>query len=334
MSQLRLTLKFSWFHVIIFLVGPVFFFFFNGTDNSFLCNLIVGFCFVLFLTLSCLLYKQSGSNFTILRLVLWVNMFSSHCRSLSWGQWFIRYTVARGSVFKSATYTSPFWGNALGLCLALIYVLKPCSFAAFGGIFMVKSAAAVEQWGSLVNEVVSKLVLGFLVLRKCWGWGGGVGIAAALVFAVFLLIQKITAVLLFASGGTMYGFFLLVKMWCLSLLPNPNWAHLSAFLLAPHGRWSHHSHQIVLPSIHTISSILWSFKVWDCEPEWGEPPFGVLSDPGAWTWGRTTRGRKVWQCGCCALWSGMHGSPAQVPLRGQLRGAGGGSLFSFDWHHL
>ena len=48
------------------------------------------------------------------------------------------------------------------------------------------------------------------------------GIAAALVFAVFLLIQKITAVLLFASGGTMYGFFLLVKMWCLSLLPNPN----------------------------------------------------------------------------------------------------------------
>ena len=35
------------------------------------------------------------------------------------------------------------------------------------------------------------------------------GIDAALVFAVFLLIQKITAVLLFASVGTMYGFFFL-----------------------------------------------------------------------------------------------------------------------------
>ena len=306
-----------------------FFFFFYGTDNSFLCNLIVGFCFVLFLTLSCLLYKQSGSNFTILRLVLWVNMFSSHCRSLSWGQWFIRYTVAQGSAFKSATYTSPFWGNALGLCLGLIYVLKPCSFAAFGGIFMVKSAAAVEQWGSLVNEAVSKLVLGFLVLRKCWDWGGGVGIAVALVFAVFLLIQKITAVLLFASGGTMYGFFLLVKMWCLSLLPSPNWAHLSAFLLAPLGRWSHHSHQIVLPSIHTISSILWSFKVWDCEPEWGSHLLVSSVTLGHGPGAGPQEEAKVWQCGCCALWSGVHGSPAQVPLRGQLRWAGGGSLFSF-----
>lgn len=165
MSQFRLTLKFSWFHVIIFLVGPFFFFFKEEITVSCAVQLWV---FVLFLTLSCLLYKQSGSNFTILRLVLWVNMFSSHCRSLSWGQWFIRYTVARGSAFKSATYTSPFWGNALGLCLGLIYVLEPCSFAAFGGIFIVKSAAAVEQWGSLVNEGVSKLVLGFLVLRKCW----------------------------------------------------------------------------------------------------------------------------------------------------------------------
>lgn len=81
-------------------------------------------------------------------------------------------------------------------------------------------------------------------------------------------------------------------MWCLSLLPNPNWAHLSVFLWAPRGRWSHHSHQIALPSIHIISSILWSFKVWDCEPEWEEPPFGVLGDPGAQTWGRTTRGSK------------------------------------------
>lgn len=49
---------------------------------------------------------------------------------------------------------------------------------------------------------------GFLSVKKVLrGWGGGVDIDAALVFAVFLLIQKITAVLLFASVGTMYGFF-------------------------------------------------------------------------------------------------------------------------------
>ena len=48
------------------------------------------------------------------------------------------------------------------------------------------------------------------------------GIAAGLVFAVLLLIQKITAVLLFVSVITVYGFFLFVKMWYLSLLPNPN----------------------------------------------------------------------------------------------------------------
>lgn len=53
---------------------------------------------------------------------------------------------------------------------------------------------------------------GFLSVKKVLrGWGGGVDIDAALVFAVFLLIQKITAVLLFASVGTMYGFFFLCE---------------------------------------------------------------------------------------------------------------------------
>ena len=59
----------------------------------------------------------------------------------------------------------------------------------------------------------------------------------------------------------------------------------------------------------------------------GEPPFGVLSDPGAWTWGRTTRGSKgvtVWLL-CLVV------RDAWIPCPGppQRAAAGGGGWFSF-----
>lgn len=74
MSQFGFILKFSQFNVIISLVSPVFLW--KVQQSSFLCSLIVV-CFVLTLLLPAC-SSESSSNFTILRLVLSVNMFGSH----------------------------------------------------------------------------------------------------------------------------------------------------------------------------------------------------------------------------------------------------------------
>lgn len=193
------------------------------------------------------------------------------------------------------------------------------------------------EWG------VSKLVLGFLVLRKCWeatGWWGGHW--CSLGVCSLPAIQKITAVLLFASVGTMYGFFSLWKCGVFLSFPIPSELIYLFSFGAPRGDGLIIVIRLPCLPIHIISSILWSFKVWDCEPEWEEPPFGV-STLGL-NLGQDHKRKQRWcDCGCCALWSVMHGSPAPGPPQ-RLAGAGAGAwrsgvgvvvLFShFDWHHL
>ena len=85
---------------------------------------------------------------------------------------------------------------------------------------------------------------------------------------------------------------------------------------------------IRLSYLPSTSSLLSSVCVWDCEPEWGEPTFGVLSDPGAWTWGRTTRGRKVRTVWLLCLVVSDAGVPCPGPPQ-RAAGVGEVSLLSF-----
>lgn len=134
---------------------------------------------------------------------------------------------------------------------------------------------------------------------------------------------------LFASVGTMYGFFF-VKMVSFSssqslieLIYLFSFGHLVADGLII---------VIRLPCLPSTSSLyLWSFKVWDCEPEWEEPPSG-----SSVTWG-TDLGQgpqeeaKMWLWLLCLVVSDAW-IPCPGPLRG-LAGRGGGAggrWFSFS----
>lgn len=98
---------------------------------------------------------------------------------------------------------------------------------------------------------------------------------------------------------------------------------------------------IRLPCLPSTSSLL-SSDLSKC---------GIVSQNGRtafwgprWPWGtdlgQDHKRKQRCDCGCCALWSVMHESLPQVPLRLAGRGGAGGVggqwfLFShFDWHHL